>query len=303
VFAGRRAGDQTSMELVIESLRADWESFLRFAPRLLYGLFLLLIFLIVAKTGGRLAARILERSDRFRSNKRFFRYIVTGTIASIGFLLTLGIMGFHGIVASLLATGGIAAIVIGFAFREVGENFLAGFFLTISRPFKVGDLIKTGDLLGVVRSIELRHVHVRTFDACDVFVPSAQMFREPLFNYTQDGLRRPSFVVGVAYHHEPDVVIDLLERAAANVADVLEDPMPFVTVKDFGALYVEYEIFFWIDVEKSERGYIATKNAVKISCWYALRDANLTFSTDVISGFEIKKIPAISVSLANKEHA
>jgi small-conductance mechanosensitive channel len=210
-------------------------------------------------------------------------------------------MGLQGIAASLVATGGVVAVVLGFAFREIGENFLAGFFLTFSRPFELGDLVKTGDFTGTVRAIELRSVHLRTFDACDVYVPSAQIFREPLNNYTRDGLRRPSFVVGVAYHDDPAEVLSLLEQAARDVADVLDEPPPFVTVKEFAAQYVEYEVFFFLDVDKSERGFIGTRNDVKIRCWQALRKAGMTFSTDVTTGLAITSAPELTIATQSSD--
>ena len=218
-------------------------------------------------------------------------------------LLALGVMGFGGVATSLLATGGVVAIVLGFAFREIGENFLAGFFLTFSRPFELDDLIKTGDLTGVVRSIELRSVHIRTFDACDVFVPNAQIFREPLYNYSRDGLRRPSFTVGVAYHDEPQQVIALLEKASTKTEGVLSEPRAFVTVEDFAAQFVLYQVFFWLDETNNERGYVATCNDVKINCWRALSKAGMTFSTDVSSGIDIQSLPAVKVDIANKQPA
>ncbi len=283
------------MEFILESIRADWETFLKFAPRFVYGVALLLVFLLTARYGGRLVANILERSAHLRANAHFLQNLVTWVIATIGFLLALGLMGFTGVAASLLATGGVVAIVLGFAFREIGENFLAGFFLTFSRPFELDDLIKTGDLTGKVRSIELRYVHIRTFDACDVFVPSAQIFREPLYNYTQDGLRRPSFTVGVAYHDEPSQVIALLEQAIGKTDGVIRDPRPYVRVKDFSAQYIEYEIFFFFDVKLCKRGYDDISNDVMINCWRALRDAGMTFSTDVSSGLEILSAPDLKV--------
>ena len=288
------------MDFVIESLRSDWEVFLRFAPRLLYAAILLVVFLVAAKIAGKYAARLLERSGRLRANKQFLRHFVSWLIGTVGILLALGIMGFHGVAASLLATGGVLAIVLGFAFREIGENFLAGFFLTFSRPFELGDLIKTGDLTGIVRSIELRYVHIRTFDACDVFVPSAQIFREPLYNYTRDGLRRPSFTVGVAYQDDPTSVMKLLQQATMKISDVLDEPRPFVTVKEFAAQYIEYEVFFWLDVNKSERGFINTRNDVKVSCWRALGDAGMTFSTDVTAGLDIKTAPTLEIAVTDR---
>ncbi len=288
------------MEYLIESLRADWQAFLRFAPRLIYGLVLLMVFLLVARFVGRFAASVFDRSRQLRPNKRFLQQVVTWSISGLGILLALGIMGFGGIAASLLATGGVVAIVLGFAFREIGENFLAGFFLTFSRPFELDDLIKTGDLTGVVRSIELRSVHIRTFDACDVFVPSAQIFREPLYNYTRDGLRRPSFTVGVAYDDEPEQVIALLENATRSAAGVLAEPHPFVTVQEFDDQFIQYKVFFWLDENHNERGYIGMCNDVKIDCWRALRDAGMTFSSEVSSGIDILSTPDSKPGADNK---
>ena len=132
----------------------------------------------------------------------------------------------------------------------------------------------------------------------DVFVPSAQLIRDPLYNYTRDGLRRPSFTVGVAYHEEPDKVISLLENTVSGSADVLDSPKSFVTVKNFSGQHIEYEVFFWIDVTKSGLGYVEAQNVAKINCWRALRDANMTFSTDVTTALEIRTMPEVEVSLS-----
>ena len=287
------------MDFVIESFRADWEAFLRFAPRLFYALVVFAIFTTIGKYAGRMVAGLLQHTAQFRANLAFLQRVTHWAFSVLGIFIALGIMGFEGVAASMLATGGVVAIVLGFAFREIGENFLAGFFLTFSRPFELDDLIKTGDLTGTVRSIELRNVHIRTFDACDVFVPSAQIFREPLYNYTRDGVRRPSFTVGVAYHDDPAHIIKLLVEATTGVTDVLKDPHPFVTVKEFGAQHIEYEVFFYLDVNKTERGYVALRNDVKIRCWRALRDANMTFSTDVSAGLDIKSVPSLAIELTN----
>jgi small-conductance mechanosensitive channel len=189
----------------------------------------------------------------------------------------------------------VVAIVLGFAFREIGENLLAGIFLNFSRPFEVGDLIKSGNLTGTVRAIDVRSVHIRTADACDVFVPSAQIFREELYNYTRDGLRRPSFCIGVAYHDEPEAVVTLLQDTIRQVEDVLPDPQAFVSIKQFADGWIVYEMFFWVDITTSRRGLVGITNDVMIQCWRVLRDAGMTFSTDVTSALEITSAPMFTV--------
>ena len=63
--------------------------------------------------------------------------------------------------------------------------------------------------------------------------------------------------------------------------------------------FITYEVFYWLDVEKSERGFIEVRNDVKMRCWHALREAGVTFSTDVTSGLEIKSAPEVQVMLAS----
>jgi small-conductance mechanosensitive channel len=289
------------MEFIIESLKADWQTFLGFSPRLIYAAALLILFFLFARIFSNLVGRIMHRSERLQLQERYVRRLVMWAIRVLGVLFALSVMGFKGLAASMLATGGVVAIVLGFAFREIGENLLAGIFLNFSRPFEVGDLIKSGDLTGTVRAIDVRSVHIRTADACDVFVPSAQIFREELYNYTRDGLRRPSFCIGVAYHDEPEAVVSLLQNMVRQVDDVLPEPQALVSIKEFADSWIVYEVFFWVDVTKSARGLVDVTNDVKIQCWRVLGDAGMTYSTDVTSALEIKSVPPLVIQKAGME--
>jgi small-conductance mechanosensitive channel len=283
------------MDYILNSLRADWQTMLAYSPRLIYAVALVVVFEITGRIVGKVVGRVLRNSERFNANERFLRRITTWVIRLAGILLALGVLGFKGVVASLLATGGVVAIVLGFAFREIGENLLAGLFLTFSRPFELGDMVKTGDLTGTVRAIDIRSVHIRTFDACDVFVPSAQIFRQELYNYTRDGLRRQNFKIGVAYHDEPEQVINLLKDTTRGVRDVLKDPGVTVTVADFADSFIVYEVFFFLDIEKASRGIADLSNDVKVRCWRALKDAGMTFSTDVSTAIDLKTFTPLKV--------
>lgn len=290
------------MEFIIESMRADWQLFLGFSPRLIYAIVLIGIFWIAGSITGRGIGHLLQRSERARGSMGFIQRLVTWALRFAGVLMALGVMGFQGIAASILATGGILAIVLGFAFKEIGENLLAGIFLVFSRPFEMGDLIRTGDLMGTVKALDIRSVHIRTADACDVYVPNAQIFSQELYNYTRDGLRRPDFTIGVAYDDEPERVIALLESATRGVTDVLEKPQAFVTIQAFSANYIEYRVFFYLDVGQSRRNIVELTNAVMISCWRALREAGMTFSTDVSTALDIRSAPALRIEELKTEN-
>lgn len=279
------------MGALLESLKDDWQSFVAYSPSILYALVVLLIAFFIARLTGNLIVKVFPRSSRLQTNVRYIRRLVIWIIRVTGILLALGVLGLQGVATSLLATGGVVAIVLGFAFKELGENLLGGLFLAFSRPFERGDLIKSGDLTGVVKAIEIRSVHIRTADACDVFVPSAQIIRSELYNYTRDGLRRPDFTIGVAYDDEPEAVIELLRNTTQAVEDVLDDPAAFVTIEEFAAGWVVYQVFFFLDVGKSRRDLVTASNDVKIHCWRALKAAGYTFSTDVSTALDIRSMP------------
>jgi small conductance mechanosensitive channel len=77
-----------------------------------------------------------------------------------GFIIFLNLIGYSTLAASLVAGGGLTAVMLGFAFKDIGENFIAGFFLAYSRPFNTNDVIESGGIMlkyrftfGLVRGI------------------------------------------------------------------------------------------------------------------------------------------------------
>ena len=200
------------------------------------------LVLLLSLAAGHAAGRALDQftDDRKESlpTARLTKRLVRWVAISIGFVLALQILGLTAVVTSLLATGGLAAVVLGFAFREIGENLLAGLVLVLSRSFEIGDLIESSGFTGEVKAIDLRHVHVRTADGLDVFVPSASILRNPLVNYTRDGLRRGDFVIGIDYGERPDLAIEATLEAVRSVPGVLTDPAPGARLEAFEAQYL-----------------------------------------------------------------
>lgn len=184
--------------------RATW--FVDLLPALAAAFAVFAVFLFLGWGAGRvLRLAVTRRGDRV--NAAFLGKLPIWLFGFIGLMAAVDHLGLEGIAKGLLAGGGATAIILGFAFREIGENFLAGLFLAFSRPFRLGDLIRSGDLAeGVVKTIDLRNTHIRTADGRDIYVPNAHIFNDPLTNFTRDGLRRPTFTVGVDYHAPLDEV-------------------------------------------------------------------------------------------------
>jgi len=150
------------------------------------------VFAGVVTVGFVLAAALARMVRPGRSGGRHVKLLgrsIQAVFLLVGLVLALQVLGLTAVATSLLATGGLMAVVLGFAFREIGENLLAGIFLGLSRSFDVGDLIESSGYTGEVRGVDLRQVWIRSADGRDIFIPSAQIFRNVLVNYTRDDLR------------------------------------------------------------------------------------------------------------------
>lgn len=286
------------METLIDSLRADWQALVRLTPRVVLALLILVLLIMVGRLVGGIVVKLLERGKLTRTHQNFFRHLVTWAFALLGIIIGLNLLGLQAIAAGLMAGGGLTAVVLGFAFRQIGENLLAGFFLAFSRPFEVGDLIQSREFMGAVRGIELRSTHIRTGDGRDVYIPSSQIFNEPLVNFTRDGLRRLAFVIGVDYADETEHARRVLLEAVQSVDHVLPDPSPAVSVSALLSQYQELEVSFWIDVFKPGVKIPLVRTGAMESCRRSLKESGFTISADVATSVLLDAKPQSRVGVS-----
>jgi small conductance mechanosensitive channel len=270
------------MDQIIESGAEDWQVFISFAPRLVVALAALIVFYLLGSYLSKFVLAVLRRASAREIHENFFRVLTITVALFVGLVVALNILGLEKVAVSVLAGGGVTAIVLGFAFREIGENFLAGIFLAFSRPFKLGDLIRTEDIEGYVREIELRYTHLRTEDGRDVYVPSSQLFGRPVTNFTRDGL------VGIDYANDARKACELLRDTTGAVADVLGEPKPAAFIQALAAQYVELQVFFWIDVFDKTRDILSVQTEVMNACRQALLDQGYTVSAETTSNIALK---------------
>jgi len=271
------------MDILLESMMEEWQGLVRLTPRVLVAILVVIVSIFAGRLIGKVVVSVLSRGNFRPTHRNFFRNLTAWLVAMLGFIVALNVLGLKGLAASLVAGGGITAIVLGFAFREIGENFLAGFFLAFSRPFEVGDLIQSGDFQGVVKSIELRSTHIRSADGRDIFIPSSAIFNSPVTNFTKDGLRRLSFRVGIDYADDSEKVRRLLVETSRGVDNVLDAPEPGAIFSGLLAQYVELEVFFWIDTFKEGVDLGTVRNEVIERCRRVLMSSGFTVSANVTS--------------------
>lgn len=281
------------VDTLIESFITEIQQFIEFLPRLLTAFIVAVIIYFIGKIFAKGAVQILKRSKIPETYHQFFNKMIKGLAFFFALVTFLNLIGYSTLAASLVAGGGLTAVMLGFAFKDIGENFLAGFFLAFSRPFSTDDIIETGGITGRVKSIQLRHSHIRTADGCDVFIPSAQLFTKPLHNYTLDGLRRGNFSIGIDYADDSEYALNQLLDTTKSTRGVLKSPGVGASIKAFHADYVELQVFFWINAKDQDLGLGRVRTAVMNNCRLKLIENGFTLSSDVTTSVELNPVDVL----------
>jgi len=276
------------MSTLRENFEIQIQKILDSFPQIIGAIVAITIFYILGKVISNGIYKILgSRKSIATKQSRLVRRIVRWVFNLMGFFIALNILGLTQVAMSFLAAGGVVAVVLGFAFREIGENLLAGLFLSFSRSFSVGDLIESNGIRGIVKRIEIRDVHIRTADGCDIFIPSATIYKNPLHNFTRDGLRRGDFSIGIDYGDDLKKAIGVLHKALEESDHLLNNPAPAIQISNFTPTYVELQVYFWVNLFETRLDLFEIKSIIMELCHGALSDNNFTFSSNVTTAVDM----------------
>lgn len=216
-------------------------------------LLLVLGFITVNFVQHRVKLRLLNKSPN-HITANFTSQIIGFILKSIVIFSTMYMLGLSSFTNKLLAGAGILTFVVGFALKDIGENFLAGIVLAFKSPFRLDDLIEVNGIMGHVKNISIRETLIKTPDGKDVFLPNSIILKNPLFNYTLDGFLRYDFVVGIAYEDNPTDAIKLILETVNTVEGVLKkDKMPAITINELSTNTINLKIQFWVNTFKSTK--------------------------------------------------
>ncbi|UOQ64537.1 mechanosensitive ion channel family protein [Hymenobacter volaticus] len=247
-------------------LSTYWQQFLFVLPKLL----LALVLLAVAITIANRLSRVLGTRLRSRAHDPLLADFLTGisrwALWLLGLLLAMQVIGLSGVVTGMLSAAGLSAFVVGFAFKDIAENFLAGMILAFNRPFHLNDTVQIRDQTGHVEALNLRTTVIRTFDGKHVFLPNSIVLKEPLINFTRNGDLRQDFLISVNYGPEGtyEQVRDLILTFLNGLPDLHHDSprAPYLVLEKSTDTTADVRLYFWSSSEEYRRGALETKSEV-----------------------------------------
>ena len=200
---------------------------------------------------GRVTRRYLSQQYKMLIRKGI-RY--TGSVILL--FIVLHLLGVK--ITALLGAAGIVGIAVGFASQTSMSNLISGLFLISEKPFEIGDVIKVGDTVGVVLSIDLLSVKIKTFDNRYIRIPNEKLLGSELTTITRFPIRRLDINLGVAYKTDVNHLKSVLREIAAANPYCLDEPEPLIVFTNFGDSALEFLFGVWF----YKTDYLNLKNSI-----------------------------------------
>lgn len=167
------------------------------------------------------------------------------------FYLVLQVAGLSGLAATIIGGTGALGLVLGFAFKDIAENYLSGLLLAIRSPFTKGDDVTVAGYDGYVQALNMRGTTVMGYDGTLVLIPNSLVMQSVIKNRTTNPRSRITFNVGIGFGENSSRAIELIYSSLSSVEGILKDPAPLAIVSELSSSTLVIQVRFWIDVAKS----------------------------------------------------
>ncbi len=197
------------------------------------------------------------------------RRLVQVVITLFGVVLALNLLGLTSLVGAVLGSAGVIGLALGFAFKDIAENYIAGILLSVRKPFSPGEHVKIDTYEGKVVALTSRATILMTLDGNQLRLPNALVFKSVLLNYSQNANRRFDFGFTIdgaqSIHHAQTLALD----AFSKVEGVLADPAPSWTVVENTPSGISLRFYGWVDQRASDLGKVRSESIRQVKAAFA----------------------------------
>ncbi|NJL21896.1 MAG: mechanosensitive ion channel family protein [Leptolyngbyaceae cyanobacterium SM1_3_5] len=229
-----------------DKMQSMLNGFIALLPNMVLALIVFSIFFFVARAIKRVVKRLTRHRRQARNLGLVLGRLAQGATILVGLFISLSI-----VIPSLKANDlvqllGISGVAIGFAFRDILQNFLSGILILLTEPFQIGDQIVFKDFEGTVENIETRATTIRTYDNRRIVIPNSELFTNSVTVNTAFDSRRMEYDVGIGYGDDIKQAKRLIYEALDEVEEILKDPAPDVLVMELAESSVNIRVRWWI---------------------------------------------------------
>lgn len=236
-------------EEIIRSFQESWISLIDKIPAYLTAVLILSIGIFLSSKAGNFFKNHITKKGSDPLISKFLAQVIRVIFIIILIIFALRVAGLRDLATGLFTAAGASTVILGFAFKDIGENFISGIILTFNRPFNVRDIVSIGDVFGRISSMEFRYTMIKTFDGKNVYIPNSDVIKKPVFNFTENGSFRMDFTVGIDYNSDINlakkIILEVLNSHNGIIQD--EDNMEnYVLTDELAVNSIDLKIYFWV---------------------------------------------------------
>jgi small-conductance mechanosensitive channel len=243
---------QAEVGRALATLQGMANTFWALLPNIVLALIVFGLFWLAGRGVRTLVRRVSEEHRRHRSLGLLLGRLAQAGLVLVGLLVALAIAVPSFKPAQVIQLLGITGVAIGFAFKDIFQNFLAGVLILLTEPFRLGDQIVFKGFEGTVEDIQTRATTIKTYDGRRVVIPNAELFTNSVVVNTAFDSRRSEYDVGIGYGDDIEKARRLILGVLKGTEGVLEDPAPDVIVVELAASSVNLRARWWSKPKKGD---------------------------------------------------
>ena len=215
-------------------------------PNIVLALIVFMLFYFAARMLKSVVKRFTRKHRQARNLGLVLGRLSQGIVMLVGLFVALSIIIPSFKAGDLIQLLGISGVAIGFAFRDILQNFLAGILILLTEPFQIDDQIIFKNFEGTVENIQTRATTIRTYDGRRIVIPNSELFTNSVMVNTAFENRRLEYDIGIGYGDDIDRAKQLIKEAIASVDGVLKNPSPDALVVALAESTVNIRARWWI---------------------------------------------------------
>ena len=248
------------MDKIMETI-TYWVS--TYALKLLVAILILLIGKWIARKISKLIVKLLEKNDIDVTLIHFLENLIYYTLLIVVIIAAVGQLGIN--TMSFLTIVGAAGLAIGLALKDSLSNFASGVMLILFRPFRQGDVVNAGGVLGKVDKITIFNTILNTPDNQRMIVPNSAVTSNIITNVTANPTRRVDLVMGIGYDDDIPKAKEIMSRILGEDDRILTDPAPTIAVSELADSSVNFVVRPWVKTGDYWDVYFDLTEKIKIT--------------------------------------
>lgn len=241
---------------ILNHIEGYYQSVVDITPKIFLAIIIVVISLFIASRVKIFTAQKLKQKMHDPLLAVFIANVIKASLVVVGLLFMFRVIGLTGVAQSILAGAGISAFIIGFALKDIGENFLAGILLAFKRPFSVGDIIESNGVKGKVIALNMRDTQIKS-DSKNIYIPNALLIKNTLINFNSEGYLLQDFTIGLDYGSDYRKAIEIITKVLKEDSDIVDKEYSnTAAVSGITGTTVQINIRYWIKTDLLVNDYL-----------------------------------------------